>query len=77
MTCMKRKMKRRASFTIEASLLLPMIIFAMAHSTELAVELHENVKEASEVKKEYLDFSPEKTIYALRFADRIKDEIED
>ena len=70
-------MKRKASFTIEASLLLPMIIFSMAHATEKAVEFHGAVKAASETRQEYLDFSPEKTIYTLRFADRIKDEIGD
>ncbi|MBR4183587.1 MAG: hypothetical protein IKQ56_07175 [Lachnospiraceae bacterium] len=68
-------MKRKASFTIEASLLLPMIIFSMAHSVEQAVEFHKLVKEVSGVKQDYLELSPEKTIYALRFADTIKDEI--
>jgi len=70
-------MKRKASFTIEASLLLPMIILAMAHSADRAVEFHKLVREASVVRQEYLELSPEKTIYALRFADRIKNEIGD
>ena len=70
-------MRAKGYFTVEASMLLPLYIFAMAASMNYAVKFHEIVKQSAEVRQEYRDFSPEKTIYALRFADAIKDEITD
>jgi len=70
-------MKRRGSFTIEASLLLPIIIFSMATAVQKAVEYHVCVREAAQVREEYTAFSPEKLIYTLRFADAVKNEIGD
>ena len=38
---------RKASYTIEAALLMPLILFSIAKSVSLGIELHQEVKTAA------------------------------
>ena len=69
------KKRLKASFTVEASLIFPMIIFAMARCINVSIELHEEVKETAYVSKQVREFNAFQLLLGERLvAEVISDE---
>ncbi len=65
----------KGSFTIEAALVLPLILFSMAHTVSLGVELHQELVAAVERVSEVTEFNACELIAGLRIASGVKEAV--
>lgn len=61
----------KGSFTVEAALIFPMVILAMAACINLSIELHSEVKSSAEKHTQVLELKATDIIEILRVKDEV------
>lgn len=62
--------KYRASYTVEAALLTPMLLFLVAGSIQLGYQLYTQAEESTVIREEITEFHPVETVRRQALFDR-------